>query len=347
MLQADGGTRCAAISGAWVAARRALDRFGLAKAMPGSVAAVSLGIVGGELLLDLDYVEDSGADVDLNVVITGDDRLVEVQATAERVPFGRDQLDELLELADKGSRGSGRHSSRRSMRLVAEIPSLDWLDVLFRLAVAAALGAAIGLERELDEKAAGLRTHMLVSLGAALFTMVGAYGFEDFAKGGVSTDPSRIAAQVVTGIGFLGAGVIFRQGFTVRGLTTAASLWVVAAIGMASGAGFWKGAVVGTVVGIVSLRPLEWLKERAIPQRAAARLSVELVDGASAGPVLEALESAGDLLASAATAAGSRSRCGWIATSARTRWSRSPASTTFGKPAGNTDPLLAQRAQAS
>ena len=186
------------------------------------------------------------------------------------------------------------------MRLVAEIPSLDWLDVTFRLAVAAGLGAVIGLERELDEKAAGLRTHMLVSLGAALFTMVGAYGFHDFLTGGgaiVRTDPSRIAAQVVTGIGFLGAGVIFRQGFTVRGLTTAASLWVVAAIGMASGAGFWKGAVVGTVVGIVSLRPLEWLKNRGIPQRAAARLSVELVDGASAGPVLEALESAGDLLA--------------------------------------------------
>jgi putative Mg2+ transporter-C (MgtC) family protein len=186
------------------------------------------------------------------------------------------------------------------MRLVAEIPSLDWLDVMFRLGVAAGLGAVIGLERELDEKAAGLRTHMLVSLGAALFTMVGAYGFHDFLTGGgaiVRADPSRIAAQVVTGIGFLGAGVIFRQGFTVRGLTTAASLWVVAAVGMASGAGFWKGAVVGTVVGIVSLRPLEWLKNRAIPQRAAARLSVELVDGASAGPVLEALESAGDLLA--------------------------------------------------
>jgi ribonuclease PH len=102
VLQADGGTRCAAISGAWVAARRALDRFGLSKAMPGSVAAVSLGIVGGELLLDLDYVEDSSADVDLNVVITGDERIVEVQATAERVPFGREQLDELLDLAGKG-----------------------------------------------------------------------------------------------------------------------------------------------------------------------------------------------------------------------------------------------------
>jgi len=117
------------------------------------------------------------------------------------------------------------------MRLVAEIPSLDWLDVTFRLAVAAGLGAVIGLERELDEKAAGLRTHMLVSLGAALFTMVGAYGFHDFLTGGgaiVRTDPSRIAAQVVTGIGFLGAGVIFRQGFTVRGLTRAASIWITA-----------------------------------------------------------------------------------------------------------------------
>jgi ribonuclease PH len=102
VLQADGGTRCAAISGAWVAARRALDRFGLSKAMPDTVSAVSLGIVGGELLLDLDYVEDSGADVDLNVVMTGDGRLVEVQATAERVPFGRDELDRMLELAAKG-----------------------------------------------------------------------------------------------------------------------------------------------------------------------------------------------------------------------------------------------------
>src|SRR4051812_25090871 len=124
----------------------------------------------------------------------------------------------------RGSPGSGRRSSRLSMHLVAEIPSLDWLDVLFRLAVAAGLGALIGLERELDEKAAGLRTHMLVSLGSALFTMVGAYGFGDFSQRTI--DPTRIAAQVVTGIGFLGAGLIFRQGFTIRGLTTAASLWL-------------------------------------------------------------------------------------------------------------------------
>ncbi len=102
VLQADGGTRCAAISGAYVAARRALDRFGLGRALRDSVAAVSVGIVGGEPLLDLDYAEDSTADVDLNVVVTGDGRLIEVQATAEREPFSRGQLDELLELAAAG-----------------------------------------------------------------------------------------------------------------------------------------------------------------------------------------------------------------------------------------------------
>jgi ribonuclease PH len=102
VLQADGGTRCAAISGAYVAARRALDRFGLSKALTGSVAAVSVGIVEGEALLDLDYSEDSQAEVDMNVVMTGDDALVEVQATAERTPFTRARLDELLELAALG-----------------------------------------------------------------------------------------------------------------------------------------------------------------------------------------------------------------------------------------------------
>ena len=102
VLQADGGTRCAAISGAYVAARRALDRFGLSRALAGSVAAVSVGIVDGEPRLDLEYTEDSKAEVDMNVVMTGDGRLVEVQATAEGVPFSREELDELLELAASG-----------------------------------------------------------------------------------------------------------------------------------------------------------------------------------------------------------------------------------------------------
>jgi ribonuclease PH len=102
VLQADGGTRAAAISGAWVAAARALDRFGLSRALVDSIAAVSLGIVDGDLLLDLDYVEDSRAETDANVAMTGSGGLVEVQATAEREPFGREELDELLDLAAAG-----------------------------------------------------------------------------------------------------------------------------------------------------------------------------------------------------------------------------------------------------
>jgi ribonuclease PH len=102
VLQADGGTRGAAISGAYVAAARALDRAGLGRVLVDSVAAVSLGIVGGERLLDLDYEEDSSAEVDLNVVMTGQDRLVEVQATAERAPFDRTELEALLDLAEGG-----------------------------------------------------------------------------------------------------------------------------------------------------------------------------------------------------------------------------------------------------
>src|SRR3954463_10297696 len=102
VLQADGGTRCAAICGAYVAAYRALERFGLLKALAGSVAAVSVGIVEGAPLLDLEYTEDSTADVDMNVVMTGDARPVEVQATAEREPFSRESLDALLALAADG-----------------------------------------------------------------------------------------------------------------------------------------------------------------------------------------------------------------------------------------------------
>ncbi len=102
VLQADGGTRCASICGAWIAARLALERFGLGRVLTDSVAAVSVGIVEGTALLDLDYAEDSSAEVDMNVVMTGDGRLVEVQATAEGVPFSREQLDELIDLAARG-----------------------------------------------------------------------------------------------------------------------------------------------------------------------------------------------------------------------------------------------------
>jgi ribonuclease PH len=119
VLQADGGTRCAAICGAYVAAMRALDRFGLSRAFRDSVAAVSVGVVDGVPLLDLDYAEDSSADTDMNVVMTGDGRLVEVQATAERDPFARDTLDELLELA---AAGIGEIAALQAEAVARELP---------------------------------------------------------------------------------------------------------------------------------------------------------------------------------------------------------------------------------
>jgi len=119
VLQADGGTRCAAITGAYVAAFRALDRFGLTKALSGGVAAVSVGVVDGEPVLDLDYVEDSAAETDMNVVMAGDGRLVEVQATAERDPFSRELLDRLLDLA-----AGGIAQLEAAQRDACEAPSL-------------------------------------------------------------------------------------------------------------------------------------------------------------------------------------------------------------------------------
>ena len=124
------------------------------------------------------------------------------------------------------------------------------LELLARLALAAVLGGAIGAERELNDQPAGLRTHMLLTIGACLFTLISAYGF------GGRTDPSRIAAQIVTGIGFLGGGAIVRHGLTVKGVTTAASIWATASVGVAIGAGSYVlgtgGAVlvVGTLFGL-------------------------------------------------------------------------------------------------
>src|SRR2546421_6026137 len=140
------------------------------------------------------------------------------------------------------------------MLLASSLPTLSSWEVLLRVGLAAALGGVLGLERELREREAGLRTHLLVSVGSALFTIVSAYGFREFLNSGesvVRADPTRIAAQIVTGIGFLGAGAIIRQGLSIRGLTTAATLWVVAAIGMAAGAGYYSGAVVTTWLVIV------------------------------------------------------------------------------------------------
>jgi putative Mg2+ transporter-C (MgtC) family protein len=178
------------------------------------------------------------------------------------------------------------------------LPELSWIEVILRVGLAAVLGGAIGLERELRDREAGLRTHLLVSVGAALFTMVSAYAWTDWrfsTEEGLVFDPTRIAAQVVTGIGFLGAGAIIRQGFSVKGLTTAATLWVVAAIGMAAGVGYYEAALVTTALVLVSLWPLRIaayrLSARTRPEE--GRLAVDLPAGASAVSVLEAVERAG------------------------------------------------------
>jgi putative Mg2+ transporter-C (MgtC) family protein len=135
-------------------------------------------------------------------------------------------------------------------------------ELLGRLLLAAVLGGAIGAERELNDQAAGLRTHMLLTIGACLFTLISAYGFGQ----GIGTDPSRLAAQIVTGIGFLGGGAIVRHGLTVKGLTTAASIWATASVGVAVGAGDYvlavggAGLVVGTLFGLrrVSVMLQRW-----------------------------------------------------------------------------------------
>jgi putative Mg2+ transporter-C (MgtC) family protein len=141
-------------------------------------------------------------------------------------------------------------------------------ELLARLGLALVLCGAIGVERETRDQAAGLRTHVAVGLGATLFTLISAYGFE----GGTGRDPSRVAAQIVSGVGFLGAGAILTQGASVRGLTTAATLWVVAAIGMAAGAGAYDAAVATTVVLLVALVVLRRLRVPLL-----ARLRSELV----------------------------------------------------------------------
>jgi putative Mg2+ transporter-C (MgtC) family protein len=143
---------------------------------------------------------------------------------------------------------------------VAEL-TIPYSEVVLRLGLASLLCGAIGFERETRDQPAGFRTHILLGLGAALFTLVSAYGFEPFTRaalgsGGLQFDPTRIAAQIVAGVGFLGAGAIIRQGGDVRGLTTAASLWAASAIGMAVGAGYLFGATTATVLAMATLYAL-------------------------------------------------------------------------------------------
>jgi len=159
------------------------------------------------------------------------------------------------------------------------------LDVFIRILVAAVLAGVIGIEREIREHTAGFRTHILVSVGAAAFTLASSYGIQ-----GTTFDPNRISAQVVTGIGFLGAGAIIRYGASVRGLTTAASLWTVAAVGLLSAQGFYSAALITTGIVIVSLYLLRLIEDRLLYPLVGLPLGVR-VDFRSAGyaPLAELL----------------------------------------------------------
>lgn len=133
------------------------------------------------------------------------------------------------------------------------------VDLALRLLLGAVLGALVGLEREIHDHPAGMRTHLLVSVGAAGFTVLSIFAFP-----GLASDSGRVAAQIVSGVGFLGAGAILKEGATIRGLTTAASLWAVAAVGMAAGTGAWGVAIVLTTIAIVSLWPLQRITYRLV-----------------------------------------------------------------------------------
>lgn len=141
---------------------------------------------------------------------------------------------------------------------------ISWGAILVRLALAAFLGALVGIERERKDWAAGLRTHMMVCVGAALTMMVSAFGFHDIlGTSAVVLDPSRIAAQVISGIGFIGAGtILFLRQEVIRGLTTAAGLWTVAAIGLATGGGMYFAASTTTIIVLIILWLLKPLERR-------------------------------------------------------------------------------------
>lgn len=148
------------------------------------------------------------------------------------------------------------------------------LELIGRLAVGLVLGAAIGVEREVHRQPAGFRTHSLVALGSAIFTVVSGYAFP-----GADGDPTRIAAQIVTGIGFIGAGTILRHEANVRGLTTAASLWSVAGIGMAAGAGLYTVAAAGAVLVLVVLAVFDQLEAALMRRLGRGDTSTQPVEG--------------------------------------------------------------------
>lgn len=183
---------------------------------------------------------------------------------------------------------------------MVDLPS--GLELAARLVLALVLGAVVGFEREVNDQPAGLRTHIAVSLGACLFALISAYGFTEFEVSGRQTsyqiDVTRVASQIVSGMGFLGAGAIIKYGPNVRGLTTAASLWVAAAIGLAVAVGSYTLALVTTGLVLVSLAllsfPKRWIERRLATHRADV-VVVKVSDDGDAGPVVAALAAIDDI----------------------------------------------------
>ena len=171
---------------------------------------------------------------------------------------------------------------------------IDTVEILVRVGTATAAGGLVGFERESHGQLAGTRTHALVATGACIFTLAGAYGFPELVRG-PNVDPMRVAAQIVSGIGFIGAGAIIRDRGSVRGITTAAALWTSAAVGLATGAGLWWVAAAGAAVILLVLLGL-----RPLGQRLAARvqtLDIEYEIGhGTLGPVMEAIRDSGGVL---------------------------------------------------
>jgi putative Mg2+ transporter-C (MgtC) family protein len=165
-------------------------------------------------------------------------------------------------------------------------------EIILRVAIAGVAGAIVGMERESHGQLAGMRTNALVAIGSCLFTFIGAFGFPEHSRG-PNVDPMRVAAQVASGIGFIGAGAIIRDRGAIRGVTTAAALWVSAALGMAAGAGLLDAAAVGVVAALVGLRSFRERGLRRLTHRHQKVLATYERGHGTLGPLIEAIEAGG------------------------------------------------------
>ncbi len=167
--------------------------------------------------------------------------------------------------------------------------ALGWGDIAMRLLCAMLVGLVIGTEREYTHRPAGMRTHILVALGACAVMITGQLIFIEYRSYGASPDPARLAAQVITGVGFLGAGTILREGINVKGLTTAASLWSVACLGIAAGGGYYAVSLIGMVFILITLTLFEYLQNKLIKPKTFRDYSLQVSEVISAMEAIHTL----------------------------------------------------------